>query len=174
MLNQIAKTALVLTLACSLVPASFAAESVAAKVEKLVGSFRYGDHARVVRTQTTDPQKMIYRFLCVVHSPAEAKQFKLVKGAHRLVTDARVAGTLMSHAAATAIANQFISNEQDHGVDLDPDTAKYCAKIVRELAAAGCSLGFDGSWQNEGPTPYFLVIDPAGKAVYGFDIGPGM
>jgi hypothetical protein len=172
MLNKIAKTALLLPLVCSLATVTFAAESVATKVHKLAGTFAYRHTARVVRTQATDPQKMIYRFLCVVHSPEQARQMKLVKGAHRLLTDERVAGTLTVHAAATAVANQFIENEQNAGVDLDPDTARWCAKTVRELAAAGCSLGFDGAWQNEGPSPYLLVIDPAGKTVYGVDLNP--
>jgi len=163
--HRLAAFALTATLATS----AFAASPVASGVKRLKELFT---HNSTVKTKTQDPVKMLYRFLYAEHAPSEVKEMKLVTGQKKIQTDTAVAGILTAAAAAAEVSNAWLQMQMDAGVDLDDAAFKDLAKTVREMAKAGVTFAYDGLAQNEGPTPYLLVIDPSTHTVTGFDLAP--
>ena len=157
-----------LALVASLASSAFAAKPTTG-VARLKELFTTN---RTLHTKTDDPVKMLYRFLYDGHDAGEVKGMKFVSGAKKIETDTAKTGLLTTAAAASEVANAFVQAQMDAGVDLDGDQVKEIKSLVKDLAKSGMSFGFDGLAQNEGPTPYLIVMDPATRTVTGFDLNP--
>ena len=134
----------------------------------------------VRRTKATDPVKMIYRYLHLTWNADDVAEFEIVKNADTFQYDTKVAGTVTLEAAIKEVGEgvDYILSMGEHGLHEDIPAAekkqwkKKAEASLREMARLGCTFGFDGLRQNEGPTPFLLVIDPKGRAVYGCELSP--
>lgn len=152
-----------------------AADPVKAEVKVLTGIFLNG---QVTKTQATEPMKMIFRYLYTTYNAEDVREFKIVRQADGITVDEAIAGTLKVAAAIKEVragVDYMLSLEDIHA-DVPAAEKKQwkarCDASLRRLAELGCSFGFDGLRQNEGPTPYLLICDPKGHAVYGLELSP--
>ena len=152
-----------------------APDPVKAQVKVLTGIFLNG---QVTKTKATEPMKMIYRYLYTTYNAEDVKGFKIVHDAAEITVDQAIAGTLTAAAAVKEVragVDYMLGLEDIHADVSAADKAKWkgqCDEALRKLAESGCTFGFDGLRQNEGPTPYLLICDPKGHAVYGLELSP--
>ena len=173
---MITKTASLIALAFAFCASSvFAADTVKSQVKVLTDIFLNG---QVTKTQATDPSKMIYRYLYTTYNAEDVHGFKFVHDASKIVVDTAVAGTLTVPAAIQEVREGIDYMQRLDDVHADVSAAEKkawparCDAAIRKLAAAGCTFGFDGLRQNEGPTPYLLICDPKSHTVYGLELTP--
>lgn len=106
------------------------------------------------------------------------REFKIVHDASAITVDEAIAGTLTVAGATKEVRAgvDYMLQLEDIHADVSPaGKAQWrgkCDAALRRLADLGCSFGFDGLRQNEGPTPYLLICDPKGHAVYGLELSP--
>lgn len=152
-----------------------AVDPVKVQVKILAGIFLNG---QVTKTKATEPMKMIFRYLYTTYNEEDVKEFKIVRNAEAITTDEKIAGTLTVKAAIDEVRggiDYMLGLEDIHADVSAADKAKWkgqCDAALRELVRLGCTFGFDGLRQNEGPTPYLLICDPKGHAVYGLELTP--
>lgn len=163
----------------------FAAHAVADpirdQVKVLSGIFLNG---QVIKTRTQDPEKMIWRYLYVTYLAEDVKETEFLKMHNDMPTDDHKAGTLKPEAAVKNVMEcidymlETVSNmeESPYPASVKPADMKQFKARAREamskLLKLGCTFGFDARRQNEGPTPYLLICDPKGRAVYGMELTP--
>lgn len=178
---KIASLFLALCLTAGLAGAAFA-DPVKDQVKVLAGIFLNG---QVIKTKTSDPAKMVWRYLYVTYLAEDVKETEWVDNATGIEADSRKAGTLRNDAAFREVMAgvdymlELVANDPESSpfpATVKPEDLKQFKPRAREalsrLIKLGCSFGFDGRRQNEGPTPYLLILDPKGKAVYGFELSP--
>jgi hypothetical protein len=177
---MIRNACLTMILAAGLAGVSFA-DSVKTQVKVLSGIFLNG---QITRTKTQDPEKMVWRYLYSTYLEEDVKETEFIKNASQIEADSRKAGTLTNDAAFREVMSGI---DYMHQLLKDMEESPYPDSVTAEdikqfkprarealakLIKMGCSFGFDGRRQNEGPTPYLLILDPKGRAVYGFELSP--
>lgn len=166
---------LALTLLISASSVFAAADPIRQEVKVLTGIFLNG---QVTRTRATEPMKMILRYLYSTYNAEDVRGFKIVPDASEITVDQAIAGTLTVAGAIKEVragVDYMLSLEDIHPDVSLADKARWktrCDTALRRLAELGCTFGFDGLRQNEGPTPYLLICDPKGHAVYGLELSP--
>lgn len=152
-----------------------ATDPVRVQVKFLAGIFCNG---QVTKTKSTEPMKMIFRYLYTTYNEEDVKEFKIVRNAESITCDEKIAGTLTVKGAIQEVRGgiDYMLGLEDIHTDVSAaDKAKWkgqCDAALRKLVELGCSFGFDGLRQNEGPTPYLLICDPKSKTVYGLELTP--
>lgn len=135
-------------------------------------------NGQVTKTKATDPMKMIFRYLYTTYNAEDVKNFKIVHDANEITTDQQIAGTLTVKGAIKEVRGgvDYMLSLEDVHTDVKPEAKKHwkddCDAALRKLVELGCSFGFDGDRQNEGPTPYLLICDPKTHTVYGLELSP--
>lgn len=139
---------------------------VAAKAEKLqelVGEVARNDQYKV---KPGSALTMVKGYIAAKYKDDTdlSEAYDYVENSKTLAIDTQIAGTV---SLQTAIANFG-------GEGWTAKQTKYAESLLREIAAAGGSFGFDGFEQNAcaAPTPFLLVIDPKGGQVFGIDLSP--
>lgn len=179
MLRNISRT-FVLGLSLVMATTSAWAGPVEDQVKLLSHIFLNG---QVIKTRTTDPEKMIWRYLYVTYNPEDAQETTFKRNATQIEVDDSTAGTLTAKAATDAVDDGVkymleLAAMDDSGVHQDIAAAEkgrwkaQARAAIQTLIKSGCTLGFDARRQNEGPTPYLLIADPKARKVYGFELSP--
>lgn len=157
------------------------ADSIKDQVKVLSGIFLNG---QVIKTKTQDPEKMIWRYLYVTYNAEDVQETEFLRNHNDMPTDDHKAGTLKPDAAVKNVMQcidymlELVTNmdESPYPASVKPADMKQFKARAREamtkLLKMGCTFGFDARRQNEGPTPFLLICDPKGHAVYGMELTP--
>lgn len=154
---------------------ALAADPVRDTVKVLTGIFLNG---QVTKTKTSEPMKMIFRYLYTTYNAEDVHEFKIVANASEITTDEKIAGTLTVAGAIKEVRSgvEYMQSLEDIHTDVSAAEKKEwparCDAALAKLAEMGCTFGFDGLRQNEGPTPYLLICDPKSHTVYGLELSP--
>jgi hypothetical protein len=119
------------------------------------------------------PLEMVKGYIAARYAddPEIGDGYKFVEDARELDTDTQLAGTMKKD---VAIERAFASIQGWFDEEASSAHMKRVRAALDKLAASGASFGFDGFEQNgcAAPTAFLLVIDAAGKHVYGIDLNP--
>lgn len=106
--------------------------------------------------------------------PEDGTDFKFVSDADGFDIDDEVAGTFTLDVAIKEVLAAIDGNDQTHDENITVNRGDEVTALMKSIAAAGGTFGFDGFGQNgcAAPTAMLLVVDPTDKTVYAVDLNP--
>lgn len=153
------------------------ANSVESNVSVLKKIFKDGRHSTIIaNAQTT--KEMITQYLYFKYSymsdSSVYEKYQFVDDAEDFVVDDQVAGTIKSKAVYETVEHYLKEIYGSSSESVRNRRILVAKNILDEIVKDGAVFGFDGFEQNgcAAPTPYLLIIDKAGKTVYGIDLNP--